>query len=654
MEIAAFFIIDHEYIKYEAQVMNLGGRFLYGAKIERNGTYTISRERNHKYIKDFFSITNSQIAINNISAIVGQNGVGKSTILDIIRQTFVKKSAALPQASYFLLIEHVDEGIFFISNSLKKLNFEDSGKISEIQKLDARVMQTIFYSPHVDFRFNPNFDEIDYFDISADNYLELDLQGISDLGKKSNGTSYSIKQELLFKNSVRQIIFLASPLVTKKNVFKELFNFPTHGEAMLEFRDTVIDDNPRNVPRSFLKPFRMVREKIESELNDYVKVRTSDKKGNITNQIEINRYMLKRDVLRYILSVTHRQMDVSNNYLSYSDFDEDKLTADFEHQSALEAFYSFFRNSFIDTIKGRENPFDVKLIEALVNKVYDVIDSIVSLDAIEDNKIVVSSEDAIEILELQKQLVFEISDYYNKQSKENSKDYANINFLVQGIIYYFPAKRKLSSGENALLNFFSKLYDFLDLKLNVETNPQKQIQTFILLLDEADLGFHPTWKKKFVKALVSTLPYFFEQYEQHPFLQIIFTTHDPLTLSDLPSSNIVYLLNDNGKIGIDGENERNTFGANITDLLADSFFLSDGLIGDFAKDKIKGVITWLDNTGDKENSEYYERVIRLIDEPIAKRKLAEMFDEKMQSNLELNIIEKQIAELNKKREDLKK
>jgi predicted ATP-binding protein involved in virulence len=654
MEIAAFFIMEHEYITYKPQVMNLGGKFIYNVVIKKGGVYTLSRTPNPKKIEDFFSITSSEIKIGNVSAIVGQNGVGKSTMLDVIRKSFVEKSAALPFTSYFLLVENDKSEVFFISSSLKKLHFENNGKINEVKKLDTKLMQTIFYSPHLDFRFNPNFDEIDYFDISADNYLELDLEGISDRGKKSNGTAYSIKQELLFKNSVRQIVFLASPLVTKKKVFNELFNFPTHGEAMLEFRDTFIDDDPRNVPRSFLTPFEMVRKKIDEEANDYVKIRKSDKNGNITNQIEVNQYLLKRDILKYILSVVHRQMDVSNNYLSHSDFNMSDFKTDFEAQNALDSFYSFFRNSFINTVKGRENPFDIKLIEALISKVYDVIEKIKSIDAVQDNRIIASSEDAIKILELQKELVFEISDYYNKQSKENSKDYTNINFLVQGVIYYFPAKKKLSSGENALLNFFSKLYDFLDLKLNVKTNPKKQIQTFILLLDEADLGFHPTWKKKFVKALVSSLPYFFEEYSQKPSLQIIFTTHDPLTLSDLPNSNIVYLLNDNGHVGMDEEDKRNTFGANITDLLADSFFLSDGLIGDFAKDKIKGVIAWLDSPDDKDNSEYYEKVIQLIDEPIVKRKLAEMFDKKMQTNLELNIIEKQIEELNKKREELKK
>jgi len=653
MEIVAFFIMEHEYITYKPQVMNLGGRFIYEAAIQK-GVYTLSRTLNNKNIKDFFSTTNSEIKIKNISAIVGQNGVGKSTMLDIIRKSFVEKSAALPHTSFFLLVEDEKEEVFFISTSLKKLHLEGNPKPTEIKKLDTKLMQTIFYSPHLDFRFNPNFDEIDYFDISADNYLELDLEGISDRGNKSNGSAYSIKQELLFKNSVRQINFLSSSLVTDKKIFNELFDLPEHGEAILEFRDTSIDDNPRNVPRAFLSPLKMVREKIEAESNSYVKVRKSDKSGKITNQIEVNGYLLKRDFLKYILSVVHRQMDVSNNYLSYSDFNTNTFEADFKEQNALDAFYSFFRNSIIDTVKGRENPFDVKLIEALINKVYDVIDNITSVSSIEDNRIIVSSEDAIKILELQKELVFEISDYYNKQSKENSKDYANINFLVQGIIYYFPAKKKLSSGENALLNFFSKLYDFLDLKLNVKTNPKKQIQTFILLLDEADLGFHPIWKKKFVKALVSTVPYFFEQYKQHPSLQIIFTTHDPLTLSDLPSTNIVYLLNDKGKVGMDEESERNTFGANITDLLADSFFLNDGLIGDFAMGKIKEVIDWLDNLDDKENSEYYEKVIELIDEPIAKRKLAEMYDDKMQSNLQLNIIEKQIADLNKKREELRK
>lgn len=53
-------------------------------------------------------------------------------------------------------------------------------------------------------------------------------------------------------------------------------------------------------------------------------------------------------------------------------------------------------------------------------------------------------------------------------------------------------------------------------------------------------------------------------------------------LSDMRKSNIIYL-EDGYKKG--KENLMNPFGANINDILAQSFFLDDGFMGDFAKNK---------------------------------------------------------------------
>jgi predicted ATP-binding protein involved in virulence len=202
----------------------------------------------------------------------------------------------------------------------------------------------------------------------------------------------------------------------------------------------------------------------------------------------------------------------------------------------------------------------------------------------------------------------------------------------------------MSSGENALLNFFSKLYSFIENNLVEQSKSLPDKRKYILLLDEADLGFHPVWKKRYVDAILKTLPFFFESLKVIPNLQIIITTHDPLTLSDLPINNVTFLQKDNGFCNAISDNGNNkiqkTFGANITDLLAHSFFVDNGLIGDFAKTKIKEVIDWVNESkvlSDKAKSsqefgnklDYYKKVVNLIDEKVVKMKLAEMITDLM-------------------------
>ena len=72
-------------------------------------------------------------------------------------------------------------------------------------------------------------------------------------------------------------------------------------------------------------------------------------------------------------------------------------------------------------------------------------------------------------------------------------------------------------------------------------------------------------------------------------------------------------------------------------LLSNSFFVQNGLVGDFAKNKITRTINWLNkklgNEYDKEiifteqeNDEaYHKKLIEIIDEPIVKDKLRRMY-----------------------------
>ena len=96
-------------------------------------------------------------------------------------------------------------------------------------------------------------------------------------------------------------------------------------------------------------------------------------------------------------------------------------------------------------------------------------------------------------------------------------------------------------------------------------------------------------------------------------------------------------------------------------MLSHSFFVEDGLIGDFAKSKIKEVIDWIeknknradklkDNLDFKKEIDYQKKVINLIDEKIIKIKLAEMITDLIPDKSYYNqVIDKEIDFLRNKK-----
>ena len=238
------------------------------------------------------------------------------------------------------------------------------------------------------------------------------------------------------------------------------------------------------------------------------------------------------------------------------------------------------------------------------------------------------------------------------------------------VLMSFSPSKNLSSGEKGLYDLFSVLNDLnYRIENNIHTDysifnkREKVTDNLLILLDEADLGFHPEWKKKYVNIIQQIIPFIFKNKS----IQIIITTHDPLTLSDFPNNNIVYLFKNNSITEIlDSDSKRRptkTFGANISDLLADSFFVNDGLIGDFAKNKIEDTIKWINknvelNNRNKESFEkeleYNKKVISIIDEPVVKIKLSEMISELEDKNdFQMQILDDEIKFLTNKRDKLK-
>lgn len=625
MKVVALFIADHEYLfDNEPQTINFGGKYFYSFKQINKKSIEVKKEINNHYIDDFYKSTETTVSIELISAIVGENGIGKTSILNqIIADLRYKHQDFTRSKTVVLVEEHNSVRALYTYCNLYLVENNEQIIIESFNDKEVLDFQTIYYSPALDLKYDFDF-EPDKYDLSIDNTIDSDLEDINHKGVSENGFPYSATQELVFKNSKRQIAFLASDIVKNVEVFKTLFEIPRFNQGVIYLREGNIKDSSFwNTPSQFREILSLIKKRADDETKNWN--RKSEKKSN--------KLFLRKNTLLGFLSIIIKQFEKNNTFLEEGIFPEPYNMNRYDKMSAKDIFFDFIREAFV-LKDGKTKVFNHINIEKLYNKLEDTFSKDENLYNGNNKSFKASLNDIEEILDYDNEFVRDLFLYYPKTHDENTIDKGN---YIDGFISFMPTDKKLSSGQNALLNFFSRLYDFLKSNLIGKARFLPEKRYYLLLLDEADLGFHPQWKKLFIKSLVNSLPYFFEMLEKKPALQIIFTTHDPLTLSDLPNSNVVYIAKRGNKSTILNQTEKGrptkTFGANISDLLADSFFINNGLIGEFAKDKIETTIKWINENKVKKKADFekelkfHKKIIEIIDERVIKLKLAEMISE---------------------------
>jgi len=163
---------------------------------------------------------------------------------------------------------------------------------------------------------------------------------------------------------------------------------------------------------------------------------------------------------------------------------------------------------------------------------------------------------------------------YNKENIEL------INEIEDSDIIDFNSKDEkklllLSFGEIQLLKILSNIQSLIN-----QITGNGKGKNVLFLLDELELGLHPQWQKQIVNFLsrINT---------NGKKVYFVLTSHSPFILSDIPKENVIFL--EKGKQVYPFENGQ-TFGANIHTLLSHGFFMKDGLMGEFAKNKINEII----------------------------------------------------------------
>lgn len=187
----------------------------------------------------------------------------------------------------------------------------------------------------------------------------------------------------------------------------------------------------------------------------------------------------------------------------------------------------------------------------------------------------------------------------------------------------FEYAPKISSGEMAFISLMGRLKSVLDgIALSGLARP------LLIFLDEAETALHPEWQRQLVWLLV----WYLQQNYSSMRFQIVFASHSPILLSDIPEGNVVFLKENCEPEEREGKNlnqRRFGFGANIYDLYRHSFFLKDGTVGRFARGKIDDVVRKVyaalapmsARTGEADSpfDDEGEKICRLVTDPLVSR-----------------------------------
>lgn len=151
-----------------------------------------------------------------------------------------------------------------------------------------------------------------------------------------------------------------------------------------------------------------------------------------------------------------------------------------------------------------------------------------------------------------------------------------------------------SSGEMAYISMWARLNDAIrDASTHKFSSGNKNLIVFI---DEAETAFHPEWQRELVRRMIM----FFGAIAKEWQVQLIFSTHSPILLSDIPTGNVVFLREENGRIAVNNGKDRRTFASNIFDLYRDSFFMENGTMGAFAASKVNALLQKFRLPGEKD------------------------------------------------------
>lgn len=338
----------------------------------------------------------------------------------------------------------------------------------------------------------------------------------------------------------------------------------------------------------------------------------------------------------------------------------------------LKYYYNFYYEDFINEVysKYEINRVNKKTIYEAINYFLEQIESL--LNSLEMRHLLIDkllaklSEDKSHVtLKIRQVLNMQHSNFFNNLNvvdrknlsvndgerivyytldknyiyDNNSLDIEYIpNAFFEPIFMFIKSKENhpfelkyLSSGEQQMLHSTISISYHLDNLLSivenegsVENSRLRTYRNINIILDEIELYYHPELQRNYIENLIVLLSQ--DKYKEFNF-NIIFSTHSPFILSDIPSENVLKLVSGEPK----PNDIVNSFSANIYDLLNDEFFLKNGAVGAYAQNFINSLIDEIEAI----NPDIEKNVINQL-----KSKISIVGDELVQYGLEEHLFEK--------------
>jgi predicted ATP-dependent endonuclease of OLD family len=509
---------------------------------KEKGTLIINKSE--KRIDNFFSKN-----ISNISAIIGRNGVGKTTaceyIFSFIGNYYLKTITVFKSENSLIIIaSDILKRIEDKTNSNKIIKYVDNETdLSYIHK--NLLVKTYFFSSSYDTSLITSGKSSD---ISNSNILQEWLKK----NKKKKGDLLKIfhveeiLKDLDFLNSTQD----KKELIDSTELYNHLgvyFN--------CQIRGTILGK---------MANFKFVRS-YNRKLQASSKTRRFSR--DYLNKNGSNKYLLFET---FVLITFYVQLDYYSAAFS-------KMNVSSEDKMYLNEITNLRdRKEAIEKLFGCEN---INQLMELLEKDYKLLFK----NEINYFKVVKKGIDKDFILEpsfpeVSEFVTANIELFQFKISKYFLAEFYNSYLLTTEAQEYLSIHYKISTGEKAHINFFSRLW-------SKRAEILKEQKPVLLILDEPEVNLHPNWSKEFINKLIIFLNKYFKSVK----FQIILTSHSPHLISDIPSGSIVFLDKRNGKtVSIAPEDlEVNTFAGNISQMLLNSFFVDGTFVGGFSKKRIR-------------------------------------------------------------------
>ncbi|HET6989964.1 MAG TPA: AAA family ATPase [Bacteroidia bacterium] len=581
---------------------------------------------NPNYIHNFFEKEN----VKDVTAIIGKNGSGKTTVLEYIKSHFplgLEANVVSELAVYSLFNEDGEEiDLTVIHPSNWQIEFDDPMKLFEKKEK---------YSDDDTFRFNSKLGDADYIYYTYN--LTFNEELLNWEGLKNISTSALLVEE---RRRAIEERWRHGDIEATDAFTNDLFYFS--GNEIAKGLQLLISEYKKDIP--FTPPnsltisistldrtyFKKNQKAKNSDLNDK-NVKTNDENKDVMECILELEKLKQNELVQSKRALDGIYISTLLNYLvterKYSSFPPSHtfsyLKLD-QNESVKDFVLRFFKE-----IKIIRYPTTTKLSED-VPKFFELVEKM-----IEEKQLIPRS--------IRNTNDFTYSLQITKESTEAFNLFLKLYLRVKGLTTFFDFRwRNLSTGEQSYLSFMSRFYHLKNHAIQHEDLKKN----LIIMIDEGDVGYHPEWQRIFFKKTLDFLSSLFAGHN----LQLIFTANAPFITSDLPKANVVFIeKKENGSVIIhDKENNKlETFGSNIHTLYSDAFYMNGALIGEFAKNKIDTIIQFLRNDEQKQPNEEYKKTIELIGEPILRRKLQSMWSEKYGPDEEMQMLLKRIEEIKK-------